>query len=73
MPEHGCAISKYPTGTVHRTPYEYDTHVPLVIYQKGVIGHKVSIKPVLTFQLPVTLAKIIGVSKPERATEPALF
>ena len=73
MPEPYCAMSKYSTGTVHRTPYEYDTHVPLVIYQKGVLQHKVSIKPVLTFQLPVTLAKIIGVPKPEGATEPALW
>lgn len=73
MPEPYCAMSKYSTGTVHRTPYEYDTHVPLVVYQKGVLQHKVSIKPVLTFQLPVTLAKIIGVPKPEGATEPALW
>lgn len=72
MPEQDCAISKYTTGTVHRTPYEYDTHVPLVIYQKGVIKHKEIIEPVVTFQLPVTLAKILGIGKPEGANVPAL-
>ncbi len=25
-------------GTCHRTPYERDTHVPIIIYQKGELG-----------------------------------
>lgn len=73
MPQPDCAISKYSKGTVHRTPYEYDTHVPLVLYQKGVIKHKEIIEPVLTFQLPVTLAKLLGVGKPEGSSVSALL
>ena len=36
-----CQTLKYPSGTSHRTPYEHNTHVPLMLYQKGVLGKKV--------------------------------
>jgi len=58
------AITKYPRGTHHRTPYEYDTHVPLSIYQKGTTKKQVIEKKVFMTQLANTLAKLLNVTKP---------
>jgi predicted AlkP superfamily pyrophosphatase or phosphodiesterase len=68
QPEPYCQITKYPTGTSHLSPYEYDTHVPLVIYQKGKFEKKVINDKVWIPQLPVTLAKILGVAGPSAST-----
>lgn len=64
QPEPYCQITKYPTGTSHMTPYDYDTHVPLMIYQKGCYEKKCCASKVWIPQLPVTLAKILGVGMP---------
>jgi predicted AlkP superfamily pyrophosphatase or phosphodiesterase len=58
------AITRHKTGTHHKTPYEYDTHVPLVIYQKGKLENKIINKKVLITQLANSLAKILEISKP---------
>ncbi len=68
QPEPYCQITKYPTGTSHMSPYEYDTHVPLVIYQKGKFERKVINDKVWIPQLPITLAKILGVVVPSAST-----
>lgn len=68
QPEPHCQITKYPTGTSHMTPYDYDTHVPLIIYQKCRFEHKTINKKIWMPQLPVTLAKIFEVSKPSAST-----
>jgi hypothetical protein len=68
QPEPYCQITKYPTGTSHMTPYDYDTHVPLVIYQKGRFEKRVETSKVWIPQLPVTLAKILDVGKPSASS-----
>ncbi len=68
QPQPYCVLTTYPTGTSHRSPYEYDTHVPLVIYQKGKLQRKKVENKVWMMQLPVTLAKILGVQKPSAST-----
>ncbi|KKQ32307.1 MAG: hypothetical protein US49_C0010G0007 [candidate division TM6 bacterium GW2011_GWF2_37_49] len=68
QPEPYCQITKYPTGTSHMTPYDYDTHVPLMIYQKGQFERKNITLKVWIPQLPVTLAKVLGVGKPSAST-----
>ena len=62
------AITKYPTGTHHRTPYEYDTHVPLIIYQKEKFAKKTIKEKVWMLQLANTLAKIYNIAKPSAST-----
>ena len=64
QPEPYCQITKYPTGTSHMSPYDYDTHVPLIIYQNGRFEKKKVNKKVWMQQLPVTLAHILHVGQP---------
>lgn len=64
QPEPYCQVTKYPTGTSHMTPYDYDTHVPLVVYQNGRFEKKKINKKVWIPQLPTTLARILHVGQP---------
>jgi hypothetical protein len=51
------------TGTSHGTPYDYDTHVPLIFYgpgiKKGVYTTRVAVNDVAP-----TLAQMLGVERP---------
>lgn len=55
------------TGTTHGTPWEYDTHVPLVIYGTGIRRgiRDVRVSPLSTAEI---LAKSIGINSPKGAT-----
>jgi predicted AlkP superfamily pyrophosphatase or phosphodiesterase len=53
------------TGTTHKTPYDYDTHVPLVIRVPRVAPHEVR-QPVATADLAPTLAALLGLRLPRR-------
>jgi hypothetical protein len=57
----------WPKGTDHATPFSYDTHVPLAFYglafQPGV--YRTHAEPV---DLAVTLASLLGINPPARAT-----
>lgn len=55
-------------GTSHKTPYDYDTHVPLVIFHPGKFEHRYVRKRVAALQLPNTLAEVINVPKPSAST-----
>jgi predicted AlkP superfamily pyrophosphatase or phosphodiesterase len=55
-------------GTNHATPYEPNTHVPLIIYQKGSFEHKSIHTKVWSAQIANTLAHILGVPKPSAST-----
>ena len=66
------AITKYPTGTHHRTPYEYDTHVPLAICWEGKIKKRIEHKKVLSIQIANTFAKLCEVPKPTASIEAPL-
>ncbi len=64
QPHPFCQVTNYETGTSHQSPYDYDTHVPLIFYhhkhlKPGIIKQKVWIP-----QLPVTLAHLLRISKP---------
>jgi arylsulfatase A-like enzyme len=54
-------------GTDHATPFSYDTHVPLAFYglafQPGI--YRTHAEPV---DLAVTLASLLGINAPARAT-----
>jgi len=61
-------LTTYTKGTSHETPYNHDTHVPLVIYQKGRFEKKVITEKVWALQLANTLAYILEVPKPSAST-----
>ena len=67
-----CVITSYLRGTVHRTPYEYDTHVPLVIYRKGFLEKKMFSKKVFSTRIANTVAKILDISGPSASTSKPL-
>jgi len=63
---------EYTKGTSHQTPYEYDTHVPLILYNKS-IGKPCTVQTkVWALQLANTLAQLLRVSKPSSSTFEAL-
>jgi len=64
QPETYCLITNYTKGTSHATPYDYDTHVPLVVYYKDHLQAQVINKRVWIPQVCVTLAKILTIPKP---------
>ncbi|HXT20347.1 MAG TPA: alkaline phosphatase family protein [Thermoanaerobaculia bacterium] len=53
------------SGTTHKTPYSYDTHVPLVIRYPAVAPHTVE-QPVATVDLAPTLAALLGLRPPRQ-------
>lgn len=68
MPQPYCLITNYPKGCTHNTPYDYDTHVPLILYQSGSLEKKQILQKVWIPQLAITLAKILGVQHPAAST-----
>ncbi len=59
-------------GTGHKTPYEYDTQVPLIIYQPTVFEQKTIPDKVWVQQLAPTIARIVGIQQPSGCTVPVL-
>lgn len=57
-------ITKYTTGTSHKTPYEYNTHVPLILYWPNHLASRVVSQNVWILQLANTLAGLLQVQKP---------
>lgn len=62
------SLTNYKTGTGHATPYESNTHVPFIVYQKGVLEHKTIEQKVFTLQWANTLANIFGIPGPSAST-----
>ena len=67
IPNEYSDISNYKFGAGHKSGYEYNTHVPLIIYQKGKFEKETINKKVWMPQLPVTIAKILNINKPEKS------
>ena len=57
-------LIEYHNGATHRTPYEPDTHVPLILYQKSYHEKRVVFDKVWTLQLANTLAHILHIPQP---------
>jgi arylsulfatase A-like enzyme len=64
-------VSPYPVGTNHGSPYEYDTHVPLLLYGAGVHPGRYA-RAVSMVDIAPTLASIIGVPAPSASQGEAL-
>lgn len=63
-------VSKYTGGTKHYTPYDYNTHVPLIVYQPETFEKKVVTTKVWVNQITASLAKILGVKKAPYMLDP---
>ncbi|KKP28147.1 MAG: hypothetical protein UR12_C0025G0021 [candidate division TM6 bacterium GW2011_GWF2_30_66] len=71
-----CQISNHPKGTAHSTPYESDTHVPLIFYQKGSFESRVIKDKVSMLQFANSLAEILRIPKAQQSSAsvlPGLF
>lgn len=63
QPKPYCLLTNYPTGCSHNTPYEYDTHIPLGFYQKGIPAKKIR-RSVFVAQLAPTIAQMLKIPAP---------
>ncbi len=61
-------VSKNKRGMSHKSPYLYDTHVPLIFYQKSVFEKKTVKNPLWLPQVATTLAQLLEVPAPSAAT-----
>lgn len=70
IPERGCLITKYPVGTGHGSPYDYDTHVPILALGAGIPSVGERSEPVSSLIVAPLLATSLGLPPPEHAREP---
>lgn len=68
QPEPFNVPTTYPSGTTHHTPYEPNTHVPIVLYQKNKIGKKQVNDTVWTLQFAPTIAHLMNIPRPSAST-----
>lgn len=61
-------LTEHETGTSHSSPYDYDTHIPLMIYQRGTLERKKVWDRVWAQQLAGTLAQLLEVPRPSAST-----
>ena len=57
-------LYKSPYGTSHGTPYDYDTHVPLIFSQKHFKSSYINI-PTATVDIAATLARLLKIEVPK--------
>ena len=57
------SIFQGPTGTTHGTPYDYDTHVPLLFFGPGILP-RVDSSPCTPNDIAPTLAALLGIPAP---------
>jgi Type I phosphodiesterase / nucleotide pyrophosphatase len=61
-------VTPYTNGADHLSPYNYDTHVPLIFYQQEKFEQKKIIEKVWSLQLANSLAQILAIPKPSAST-----
>jgi predicted AlkP superfamily pyrophosphatase or phosphodiesterase len=61
-------VTHWSEGAQHKTPYGYDTHVPMIIFHPGKFERKYVRQRVVALQLANTLAEILNVPKPSAST-----
>jgi len=65
--ESGWIPSGYTTGTTHGSPYNYDTHVPLLWYGAGIKNSSTD-REVLIPDIAATLSILLSISYPSACT-----
>ncbi|MBA4064326.1 MAG: hypothetical protein C0501_11560 [Isosphaera sp.] len=71
VPKRGVLVTRYPNGTTHGSPHDYDTHVPVLAAGPNIpaLGRKAGMLSSLVVA-PI-LAKALGVDPPKDAVEKA--
>jgi hypothetical protein len=65
IPRPGVLIDPYEgTGTSHGTPWDYDTHVPLIFWGGGITPAAVT-RPATPYDIAPTVASWLGISLPD--------
>lgn len=59
-----CLISSRPYGATHGSPYEYDSHIPVLFWWNGAASRKIS-RPVFSADVAPTLARFAGFPFPK--------
>ena len=62
IPQKGNLVDMRSCGTTHGTPYDYDTHVPFIIYGQGVSAMQ-SDSTVYTVDIAPTLLHLLGIDE----------
>lgn len=57
-------ITNYEYGASHNNPYNYNTHIPIIIYQRATYQRKIIHDRVYNLQFAPTLAHILNISRP---------
>ncbi len=68
QPNPYCDITEWKKGADHNSAYNYNTQVPLILYQCGLIEAKTIYQRVSTLQLANTLSNILSIPKPSAST-----
>ena len=55
---------RYPSGSSHGSPYDYDAHIPLIFAKGGAKGRTIS-QTVYSVDIAPTVAKLLGVPYPD--------
>ncbi|MBL8518936.1 MAG: alkaline phosphatase family protein [Betaproteobacteria bacterium] len=71
VPSRNWLISSWVGGTTHGTPYDYDTHVPIMFYAPGYETGRVDTR-VSVIDIAPTLAKMLGIPAPAQSVGNAL-
>ena len=64
--------AEYTKGAGHGSPYEYDRHVPLIFYGRGITKGKCYYGNVDITQIAPSIADILKISRPPFCTSPSL-
>ncbi len=67
-----CMISEHTHGACHNSPYNYDTHIPIIIYQRACYQRKIINDKVYNTQFAPTLAHILEIPRPSACTADVL-
>lgn len=67
LPEAFKYFGDIPNGTTHGSPFNYDTHVPLVVMGQGVAAGRYN-QPATPADIAPTLASLLRVQPPSNAT-----
>lgn len=67
-----CLLAKKDQQYSHRSPYNYDTHIPLIFYQSGSHERAQWYNRVTSLQCAPTLAYLLGIQKPAAALQSLL-
>lgn len=72
QPDPYCFLTQHTQGTSHKSPYNYDTHIPFMLYQTASHERNQFYDRVTSLQCAPTLAYILGIPKPSACTQPLL-